>query len=98
MKAPFITLLKAWLLLLTIWTIVLTILAIFASNSRRYDPSALLTRWSGDRLNFVVDHGVYVVTHLKDPSRHAFAELPKPLFVASSGGVDIPAAELAKLT
>lgn len=40
---------------------------------------------------------MYFITHLRNLENHSIAELPKPIVAASSGGVDIPEADLAKL-
>jgi hypothetical protein len=100
MTAPFIKLLKVWLILLTMWLFFLTggILLFLSADVSLYDPKAMFTRWSGNDLNIGNGPGNFIVTHLNDVNRHAFAELPKPLLVVSSGGVLIPHADLAKLT
>ena len=102
MIAPFIKLLKIWLVLLTLWLGLLTagLVGVFVltRNVSLFDPKAMFTRWSGDNLNIGNRSGRFVVTHLGDLSRHAFAELPTPLLVVSSGGVLIPHSDLAKLT
>lgn len=91
-----------WLVLLTVWLSLLTVglvgLGIVSAGASLHDPKAMFTRWSGDYLSIGVGGGQYFVTHLKDVNRHSFAELPKPLLVASSGGVQIPHSDLAKLT
>jgi hypothetical protein len=90
--------LKIWLVILSFWlaivTLVLLLSLLFASSSR----DSMWTTWVGDDLVINCAQGTeHIVTHLKDVSRHAYAELPKPLFVASSGGVMIPAVDLTKL-
>jgi hypothetical protein len=104
MIPPSIKSLKPWLIALTAWqcvvSIVIVILAFLTLNPSNHDPQAMFTRWYGNGdLNIgVAGTDPFFVTHLKDVNRHSFAELPKPLLVASSGGVLIPQADLAKLT
>jgi len=103
MTAPFIKLLKVWLVVLTAWlgliTVVILISAARLANLTLYDPKVMSTGWSGNYLNISCPQsGPFFVTHLKDVNRYSFAELPKPLLVASSGGVLIPHSDFAKLT
>jgi hypothetical protein len=93
---------KVWLLVLTFWQGLLTlVIIILARTPSQYetDTKSMFTSWSGNHLNIgCVTTDQFFVTHLKDVARHSFAELPKPLLVASSGGVMIPQSDLAKLT
>ena len=102
MTAPFIKLLKVWLVLLTVWLIFLTLalvaFVVFSASAFSHDPKAMFTRWQGEHLNIGTRSGRFVITHLEHVTQHSFAELPKPLLVVSSGGVLIPHSELAKLT
>ena len=102
MTAAFIKLLKVWLVLLTVCLALLTVgvvgLGLLLADVSLYDPKAMFTRWSGNYLTIGCKGGEFFVTHLKDVNRHSFAELPNPLLVASSGGVQIPYADLTKLT
>lgn len=92
---------KVWLSLTTVWLVCLTVAVVnivdSASFKSPYDPKAMFTRWYGDRLNIGAGQGRFIITHLEDTTRHSVAELPQPIYVASSGGVFIPVADLQKL-
>lgn len=102
MTTPLTRCSKSWLIALTVWqgflSVVIVVLALLTFKPSNHDPGAMFTRWykNGD-LNIGAGSGQFFVTHLKDVNRHSFAELPKPLLVASSGGVVVPQADLAKL-
>ncbi len=87
--------------LLTLWVAVITAFLIFDAIGRdrhsTYDPEAMFARWYGDRLNLGQGAGVYFITHLRNLENYSIAELPKPIVAASSGGVNIPVSDLAKL-
>jgi hypothetical protein len=95
MTADFIKLLKVWL---SVWLGLLTTGALVFAAVSLYDREEMSTHWSGNHLYIYAIPGQFFVTHLKDVSRHSFAELPKPLLVTSSGGVTIPHSDLTKLT
>ena len=101
MKSSMVPGLRIWVAILTCWVGVITVLliaaAILGNRHSPYDPEAMFTRWSGDRLNLGQGAGVYFITHLRNLENHSIAELPRPIVAASSGGVDIPEADLAKL-
>jgi hypothetical protein len=103
MTAGFVKFLKVWLAVLPVWLGLITLGIVMAivqlGKVSLYDPKVMFTQWAGNYLN-IGNTGMdqYFVTHLKDINRHSFAELPKPLFVASSGGVLIPHSDLLKLT
>ena len=92
---------KIWVVILSVWVAAITgvmiIAAILDSRHSPYDPNIMFTRWSGDRLNLGQGPGVYFITHLRNLENLSIAELPKPIVAASSGGVNIPASDLAKL-
>jgi hypothetical protein len=93
--------LRIYVALLTLWVAVITTVLIIDAIDRgrhsRYDPEAMFARWQGDRLNLSQGAGVYFITHLRNLENHSIAELPKPIVAASSGGVNIPVSDLAKL-
>jgi hypothetical protein len=101
MKSSMDAAFKIWLAILTVWvaatTGVMIITAVLNSHYSPYDPNAMFTRWSGDRLNLGQGAGVYFITHLRNLENHSIAELPKPIVAASSGGVNISVSDLAKL-
>jgi hypothetical protein len=97
MNAPPSKWIKVWLVLLTFWQAMLSLFLLLPRTAD--DPKAMFTRWSGDRFDIgCVGNGEFVITHLRDVARHVYAELPKPIFVTSSGGVTFQASDLAKLT
>jgi hypothetical protein len=102
MTAPFIKLLKVWLILLTAWlgliTILIAILGSQMAGLSLHDPKAMTTEWAGNSLSISCGQsGPFFITHLKDVNRYSFAELPKPLLVATSGGLLIPYSDLTNL-